>query len=160
MGDILTQMQDELDLLLDMMYDDLKYIRDNAPPSVPPGQQRLDSFAELEARTAAENSQNSTHPSQHAQAPPAETPAPPSQEQFQADIKTRAKDIVVKTSQIEHLIASLPGLKSSEKEQVERMKELERQLEDLEGERIQAVKEKELLLSIVEEKIMGVGRMS
>ncbi|CAO2653609.1 Nn.00g030200.m01.CDS01 [Neocucurbitaria sp. VM-36] len=157
MGDILTQIQDELDMLLNMMSRDLAHIRENAPPSVPPGQQRLDSFAELEARTAAENSQHSTHPSQ--QAPPVETPAPPSQEQFQADIKERAAEMVLKFSAIEKMVASLPGLKSSETEQIERMKELERQLEDLEGERVRAVKEKERLLVMVEEKIMGVGRV-
>lgn len=138
------------------MTNDLLYIRNNAPPSVPPGQQRLDSFAEMEARNAAENTQTSTNPSQAA---PNNVPAPPSPEQFRADIKQMAIDITEKHGQIEKLIATLPGLNSSEKEQVERMEELERELEDLEGERLQAVKEKETLLQLVEEKIMGVGRM-
>lgn len=140
-----------------MMSRNLAHIRENAPPGVPPGQQRLESFAELEARNAAENSQNSSNPAQ--QAPPVGTPVPPSQEQFQADIKERAADMVLKFSAIEKMIASLPGLKSSEQEQIERMKELEGQLEELEGERVQAVKEKEKLLAMVEEKIMGVGRV-
>ena len=73
-------------------------------------------------------------------------------------MKEMAKDLVVKSQQIEMLIANLPGVNSSEEEQVKRMKELERELEDLEGERIRAVKEKEALLKKVEEKIMGVGR--
>ena len=65
----------------------------------------------------------------------------------------------MKEQQIERLIAHLPGLNWSEKEQVERMKELERQLEDLEGERIKAVKDKDTLMKIVEDKIAGVGRV-
>jgi mediator of RNA polymerase II transcription subunit 21 len=67
--------------------------------------------------------------------------------------------MLLKEQQIEVLIASLPGLNTSEKEQVERMKELERELEGLEGERVQAVKEREGLLKRVEEKIGSVGSM-
>ena len=69
-----------------------------------------------------------------------------------------AIDITKKASQIELLIASLPGLNSSEKDQVARMKELERELEELEEERMQAVREKAALVKMVEEKIMGVGK--
>ncbi|OAL47565.1 hypothetical protein IQ07DRAFT_646493 [Pyrenochaeta sp. DS3sAY3a] len=167
MSDILTQIQDELDRLLNMMSSDLAYIRNNAPPSVPPGQRRLDSFAEVEARTAAESKQQqSSNPSQPTQATESTQqatqpthPAPLTQEQFQADIKLMARDIVQKEQQLELLIASLPGLKSSEKEQVERMKALEREMEELEGEGEKAVREKEVLLKMVEEKIMGVGRV-
>jgi mediator of RNA polymerase II transcription subunit 21 len=57
------------------------------------------------------------------------------------------------------LIANLPGLNVSEEQQIERMKQLERELEELETERAQAVKEKEVLLRKVEDKIMGVGRV-
>ncbi|CAN9131139.1 unnamed protein product [Alternaria alternata] len=157
MGDILTQIQDELDMLLNQMSAALREIRENAPPSVPPGQPRLDTFAELEARTAAENAQQNptTDASQQATAPPARS----SPEQFQKDLKELAQDITLKEQQIERLIAHLPGLNWSEKEQVERMKELERQLEDLEGERIKAVKDKDTLMKIVEDKIAGVGRV-
>lgn len=130
-----------------------------APPSVPPGQQRLDSFAEVEARNAAENTQTSTDPSQLTQAPTAVANAPVSQEQIEKDVKELAKDLVLKEQQIEILIGNLPGLNSSEKEQVERMKELEKQLDDLESERVLAVKEKETLLRLVEDKIQGVGKM-
>ncbi|KAF1835943.1 hypothetical protein BDW02DRAFT_587789 [Decorospora gaudefroyi] len=154
MGDILTQIQDELDMLLNQMSAALRQIKENAPPSVPPGQQRLDTFAELEARTAAENTHHTAELPQ-AIAPPAKPPP----EQFQADIKELAQDITLKEQQLEKLIAHLPGLNWTEKEQVERMKELERQLEELEGERVRGVREKEVLLKLVEDKITGVGRM-
>jgi mediator of RNA polymerase II transcription subunit 21 len=135
-----------------MMSASLRQVKDNAPPSVPPGQQRLDTFAELSARTAAEDNPNATNPSD----PP--PPARLTQEQFEADMKEMAQDITLKEQQIEKLIAHLPGLNWSEKEQVERMKELERQLEELEGERVKAVREKEGVMRMVEDKITGVGR--
>ena len=138
------------------MQSQLLQIRTRAPPSVPEGQQKLSSFAEKEAADKSENAtQNATQP-----APPSDAaPALPTKEQFEGDLKEMAKDLVVKSQQIELLIANLPGVNSSEAEQVQRMKELERELEDLEGERLRAVEQKEQLLKRVEEKIMGMGRV-
>lgn len=140
-----------------MMQRQLAHIKINAPPSVPPGQQRVDTFAEVQAKTTTENTQTSTNPSQPTQEPVPKEPI--SQEQFDKDIKEFAVDIVLKQQQMEALISKLPGLNVSEEEQVERMKQLEKELEELEGERVQAVKEKEILLRTVEEKILGVGRV-
>lgn len=138
------------------MQSQLFQIRTRAPPSVPEGQQKLSSFAEKEATDKTENAtQNSGHPVQASEPAPAQ----PSKDEFNKDLKEMAEDLVLKSQQIEMLIANLPGVNSSEAEQVQRMKELERELEHLEGERLQAVKDKELLLMKVEEKIMGVGRM-
>ena len=138
------------------MQSQLLQIRTRAPPSVPEGQQKLSSFAEKEAADKSENAtQNATQP-----APPSDAaPALPTKEQFEGDLKEMAKDLVVKSQQIELLIANLPGVNSSEAEQVQRMKELERELEDLESERLRAVEQKEQLLKRVEEKIVGVGRV-
>lgn len=144
----------------------LRWIRDNAPPSVPPGQQRLDTFAELEARNAAEatqtGTQTATAPSALTQAPAAasNTQGPVSQLDFDNDMREFAVDIVAKEQQIEHLIAHLPGLDFSEQQQLERMKDLERQLEQLEGQRLEAVKTRETMLRLVESKIHGVGRVT
>lgn len=138
------------------MQSQLFQIRTRAPPSVPEGQQKLSSFAEKEAADKSENAaQNPTQPVQTSEAPP----ALPTKEQFEEDLKEMAKDLVVKSQQIELLIANLPGVHSSEAEQVQRMKELEKELEQLEGERLQAVKGKDALLKKVEEKIVGVGRL-
>ncbi|KZM22464.1 hypothetical protein ST47_g6357 [Ascochyta rabiei] len=157
MADILTQMQDEVDMLLNIMQSQLFQIRTRAPPSVPEGQQKLSSFAEKEATDKSENAtQHSAQPTQTNEPAP---PAHPTKQEFNKDLKEMAEDLVVKSQQIEMLIANLPGVHSSEAEQVQRMKELERELEELESERLQAVKDKELLLTKVEEKIMGVGRM-
>lgn len=91
-------------------------------------------------------------------APPAPPPLPTSEE-FKKDIAELSRDMVLKEQQIEVLVASLPGLDKSEKEQVERMKELERELESLEGERLAAVEEKERLVRRVEGKIGTAGKM-
>jgi mediator of RNA polymerase II transcription subunit 21 len=135
--------------LLNMMQRQLAHIKDNAPPSVPAGQSRVDTLAEITAKTATENA---------TQPPPTQIAEPLSPEQFQEDIKEFARDIVIKQQQMEALIANLPGLNVSEEQQVERMKQLERELEGLEGERLEAVKEKEALMRRVENKIVGVGR--
>lgn len=135
----------------------LTYIKTRAPPAPIPGQPLLSSFAEHEAQAAAQ-SQSSSHPSQPSQAPatPAAPLAPPSQEEFQKDIRELSRDLLLKEQQIEILVGSLPGLNTSEKEQVERMKELERQLEEIEGERLAAVKEKEVLVRKVEDRIGSI----
>ncbi|KAF1949513.1 CSE2-domain-containing protein [Byssothecium circinans] len=150
MADILTQIQDELDMLLNQMQSSLAYIRVRAPPAAIPNQPLLSTFAEHEAQSAAAQaaSQPNSNPSQAAPPPP-----PPSPEEFQKDVRELSRDLYLKEQQIEVLIASLPGLDTSEKEQVERMRELERELEGLEGERVRAVREKEGLVTLVEERI-------
>lgn len=140
-----------------MMQRQVTHIVVHAPPSIPPGQHRVDTFDEIKAKTASENTQSSTNPSPPTQEPP--QPEKISPEQFNEDMKEFARDIVIKQQQVEALIANLPGLNVSEEQQIERMKQLEKELEGLEDERLQAVKEKEVLLKKVEEKIMGVSRV-
>lgn len=133
------------------MQSSFAYIRLRAPPANIPGQPLLSTFAELEAQNAAQNTQSTQNPSQP------ESVAPPSQEEFVKDIQELSKDMVLKEQQIEVLIASLPGLNTSEKEQVQRMKDLQSELEEIEGERLEAVKEKEALLKKVEDRILRAG---
>ena len=139
--------------LLNQMNASLKYIKNRAPPGIIPGQPHLSSFAEIEAQAATQN------PSQPAAQADTQPPPPPTQEEYQNDIRELSRDMILKEQQIEVLVASLPGLNTSENEQMERMKELERELEGLEGERIEAVREREDLLKRVEEKIGSVGGM-
>ncbi|KAL5411096.1 hypothetical protein PMIN04_010382 [Paraphaeosphaeria minitans] len=148
MGDILTQIQDELDMLLNQMQASFAYIRNRAPPTSIPNQPILSSMQEFEASNAA-----TLNPSA---APPAPPPSLP-RDEFLKDIAELSRDMVLKEQQLEVLVASLPGLDKSEAEQVARMKELERELEGLEGERLRAVEEKEALLRRVEGKIVKAG---
>jgi mediator of RNA polymerase II transcription subunit 21 len=167
MADILTQIQDELDMLLNQMSLGLRYMRFHAPPGTIPGQPQLSSLSEYNAQQAAlqappnpsqpsQPTQSSGDPSQPQSAAQDKTPGPVSPEQFEADIRELSRDLVVKEQQLEVLIDNLPGIGSSEKEQVARMAELERQLEEIEGERVAAVREKEELVRRVEAGIMGV----
>lgn len=110
----------------------------------------LSSMQEFEAQNIA-----AANPSA---APPAPPPLPTAEE-FQKDIAELSRDMVLKEQQIEVLIASLPGLDKSEAEQVARMKELEKELEGLEGERMRAVEEKEALVKKVDGKIVKAGKM-
>lgn len=153
MSDILTQIQDELDMLLNQMQSSFAYIRVRAPPANIPGQPVLSSLAEHQHQAALQANPN--NPNQ----PPAPEP-PVSQEQYRKDIAELSRDMVFKEKQIEALIAGLPGLQNSEAEQMRRMKELEKELEELEGERIAAVKEREALVKKVEDKIVRAGKVA
>jgi mediator of RNA polymerase II transcription subunit 21 len=139
----------------------LRYISNRAPPAAIPGQPLLSTFSELEASQATQTTQASqaTQSGTHQDQPPAASipTGPATQEEFSKDIRELSRDLVLKEQQIEVLIASLPGLNASEKEQVDRMKELERELEGLEGERKEAMKERETLLKNVDEIIGRVG---
>jgi len=153
------------------MYTSLRYIKETAPPAPIPGQPLLASFSDLESQNPPANPpsnpsqpQNSNSITQTASDPNAPAPTTISQasqdsrqEAFAKDIRELSKDIVIKEQQIETLIANLPGLRTTEDEQVARMRELEHQLQEIEGERVEAVREKELLVARVEGVLGGVG---
>ena len=73
-----------------------------------------------------------------------------------ATLRELARDLVIKEQQIEALIGSLPGIGTSEREQEERIRELEAQLRAVEGERVEAAREKRELLRRLDEVIVGV----
>ncbi|KAH7128746.1 mediator complex, subunit Med21 [Dendryphion nanum] len=143
MSDILTQIQDELDILLNQMYTTMSYIRTDAPPAPIEGQPALSSFAEHEASQSTQQTIDA----------PKNTPP----EEFASTLNQFSNDIVLKEQQLEILFNNLPGMGISEKEQVERMKELQRQLDEIEPERLEAVREKDRLIERVEKGIVGVG---
>lgn len=150
MSDILTQIQDELDMLLHQMQSSFAYIRYRAPPAAIPDQPTLSSYAEFLHQNAVQANPHNPTPA---------PPTPVSQEQYQKDIAELSRDMVVKERQIELLIANLPGLDHSEEMQMRRMKALETELDGLEGERLKALEEKEELVKKVEEKIVAAGKV-
>lgn len=79
-------------------------------------------------------------------------------DQFKAQQRELAQDLILKEQQIEFLISILPGLENSEKDQEETIKQLERELQVAEAERKQALKEKEEVLARLEGVIRSVKR--
>jgi len=69
-----------------------------------------------------------------------------------------AKDVIVKSQQIELLIDSLPGIGISEEEQMQKVKKLEEQLQQVELERRMALEEKHELRKKCDDLILEVAR--
>ena len=84
--------------------------------------------------------------------------SPPPDPSFTVTQHEIAQDVVLNMARIGALIDRLPGIGSSEREQVDRMAELDRQLREVEAERAEAVREKERLLALLDERIVGVRR--
>ena len=77
---------------------------------------------------------------------------------FKAGQKELAQDLIIKEQQIEFLISELPGLKNSEKEQEQMIKQLEDELKVAEEERKKALEERKVVLEKLEEVIRSVRR--
>lgn len=69
-----------------------------------------------------------------------------------------ARDLIVKTQQVEVLIDSLPGIGISESEQMKKVNELEVTSQQVEEERLQALREKQELLNKCDELILKVSQ--
>lgn len=82
-------------------------------------------------------------------------PVPDTPEVFEQNQRELAQAIVVLEQQMEVLINSLPGLERSEGEQMERMRQLEAELRDVEAERAKAERVREDLIKGLEEVIVG-----
>lgn len=68
-----------------------------------------------------------------------------------------ARDIVLKSKQIDVLIDLLPGIGSSEQDQMNRLEELEESLEKVESERQQVLVESSILLAKCDDLILKVA---
>lgn len=79
---------------------------------------------------------------------------PDSPRTFAARQRELARDLIIKEQQIEYLITRLPGINSSEAEQEGRIRELERELRGVEGERDTKARELRHLLKRLE-GVMG-----
>jgi mediator of RNA polymerase II transcription subunit 21 len=61
-----------------------------------------------------------------------------------------ARDLIIKSAQIQILVQSLPGIGHSEQEQEQRLRELEVEMKEAEEERLKALEEREKMLARVE----------
>ena len=69
-----------------------------------------------------------------------------------------ARDLILKEQQMEYLISNLPGLDNSEREQEQLIKDLEEELKVAEAQRLEAVKEKQEVLSKLNQVLRGIRR--
>lgn len=88
-----------------------------------------------------------------------EEPVPDSPEVFQAALRELARDLIMKEQQIEHLIGVLPGIGTSEKNQNDRIQELEAELRQVEEQRKTAMQEKEEMLDVLGDLAMQCKRV-
>ena len=71
--------------------------------------------------------------------------------------KELARDLILKTKEIDLLIGSLPGIGVSEEQQIQRLEKLENELQEIEKRRREAVKRKEELQKRLDEVIQIVA---
>ncbi|KAJ5720531.1 Mediator complex subunit Med21 [Penicillium malachiteum] len=167
MADILTQLQTCLDQLATQFYATLGYLstyHDNSaaipPPNVPDAAPALAKISKnttsppVPASIAAKVGDATTGQASPPPAPPQQPgegpaegedpnlpPQPDSPRTFASRQRELARDLIIKEQQIEYLISVLPGIGASEAEQEARIRELERQLRDVEKEREDKVQE-------------------
>ena len=77
---------------------------------------------------------------------------------FRASQHELARDLVMKTKQVELLIASLPGIGVTEEDQKDRMRELEKKLQAADVERQKSIREKEEMLRKFDTVIRSLRR--
>ncbi|KAF2837176.1 CSE2-domain-containing protein [Patellaria atrata CBS 101060] len=155
MADRLTQLQECFDQLATQMYASLMYIQTHAPYGSIPGQPDMNPNS-TEAETQA-----TTQPTQSTENTEANRPTSPARDPpdvFQEALHELSRDLILKEQQIEHIISVLPGIGTSEKEQMARIQELNEQIEVAETERQRVIVEKQELLSKLDRIIMGVKR--
>lgn len=170
--DRLTQLQDCLDHLLTQMYATLKYIDTRHSYASIPGQP--DQFTPLSS-TAGTGTASGTANGNTA-APPVATTAAEEQQgeeqeqepsgiepvpdpEFTSKCHVLAQDLVLKEQQIEALVATLPGLGSSQARQETRIQELQAELDRLEAEARGWDGEREVVVGRLEGLLEGVCRV-
>jgi mediator of RNA polymerase II transcription subunit 21 len=82
---------------------------------------------------------------------------PDSPATFAANQIQLVRDLIIKEQQIEHLIRVLPGISTSEEEQEQRIRNLEKELRQMHEQRKQKRKEVRATVKKLENVIMGVA---
>lgn len=129
MSDRLTQLQVCVDQLLKQYYSALNYISNSH------------GFVPLSSEPAAGDPQVHSVP----------------KERFQEDLRELARDIVLKSKQIDLLIDLLPGIGTSEAEQMQNLVELQNSLDQAELEKQQVLVESSILLAKCDDLILKVA---
>ena len=161
--------------LLTQMFASVTYIQTRHPYGKFEGQPDL-APAPLVASSSAPNSavvptsavsltngNAAQHSVQGGQQQPPERPATPPPENptvFNAALRELAQDLVIKEQQIEYLINSLPGIGNSEADQEKRMKELEGELKTVEAERLRAEEDRERMVDVLGQVIVGASKVT
>ena len=179
MADRLTQLQDCLDQvsrppspgpqlsltnlsqLAIQFYASLKYITTHHPTPT-----SFNTHASTNSATNA-SSNPSTNPTSEGPAEQSQSQSQPQDPDYRPDTPTTfvaatkelAHDLILKQKQIEAIIATLPDIGRSEGEQEARIRELEQELQEVEGERAGLVGMKEHLLNRVDSVIGVVKRV-
>jgi mediator of RNA polymerase II transcription subunit 21 len=157
MADRLTQIQDCLDQLLTQMYASVKYIDTRHSFTSIPDQP--DQF------NASDDPSSSSDPPQSTSNQEGELSGEPSGTDptpdplFEQRIQELAQDLVIKEQQIEALVATLPGVGSSQAMQEKRLAELQVQLLELDEEAKQWQGEKGVLVERLEDRLEGIMRV-
>jgi mediator of RNA polymerase II transcription subunit 21 len=172
MADRLTQIQDCLDQLLTQMYATIKYIDTrHAYTSIPPQADQFASTTNNTTSDAPQSTQNDTQSQTQTQAqqqsqegggaqqPELTGTDPQPDDLFDQRLQELAQDLVVKEQQIEALVATLPGVGSSQDKQEAQLADLQRQLLELDEEAKEWAGEKTVLVGRLEGRLEGIGRV-
>lgn len=81
-----------------------------------------------------------------------------SDDEFKAGQLELARDLIVKTQEIEMIISTLPGLENTEEDQNRYIKELEEELRVAEAQRQDAVREMNVVQERLDQVIRGTMR--
>ena len=148
--------------LATQFYASIRYISSNHPdPQDPPSptRQTPPPASAGTGDAATTDATNQSGPPEDQQQPPQQIRPIPSPAQFTHDQRELARDLILKEQQIEYLISVLPGIGTSEREQLDRLTVLRRQLREAEEERKRAVADKDEVLKRLDDVILNVRRV-
>ncbi|KAK6428725.1 RNA polymerase II mediator complex subunit [Oleoguttula sp. CCFEE 5521] len=169
--DRLTQLQDTLDDLMTQMYATLSYVNTKHPYGDFPSQPSQAPPSHATAHPSSDHPVPNGSPAPKTNGTTAadrdgddkkdtsEGHIPDAPEVFQETMRRLAQSLVLQEQKAEILINSLPGLGNGEAMQRERMRELEAELREVEQERRAAEGERERLVEMLGEVVVGSRRV-